>query len=53
MAEEPKIAEELHKMQYQPLMPVEKSLIKWSLSIGVISLIFFYWLSVTFFPGAH
>lgn len=53
MTKEPNISEELKKMDYQPLLPVEKTLIKWSLSIGVVSLIFFYWLSVTYFPGAH
>ena len=36
--DENKIAEELQKMEYEPLLPIELKLIKWSLSIGVVSL---------------
>ena len=50
---EAKLIDELQKMEYEPLLPVEKKLIIWSIGIGVISLGFLYWLSVTFFPGAH
>ena len=53
MANEPKIAEEMKKMEYEPLLPVELTLIKWSLGIGIVSLIFLYWVSATFFPGGH
>lgn len=53
MAEQPKLSEELKKMEYEPLLPIEKKLVAWSLVIGVCSLIFFYWMSVTFFPGGH
>ena len=40
MAEEPKIGEELKKMQqeYEPLLPVEKKLIAWSLGLGLVLL---------------
>jgi len=48
-----KLIDELQKMEYEPLLPVEKKLISWSLIIGVVSLGFLYWLSVTFFPGSH
>jgi len=34
--DEPKIAEELRKMEYDPLLPVEKRLIAWSLALGVV-----------------
>lgn len=51
--DENKIAEELQKMEYEPLMPIEMKLIKWSLSIGVVSLVLLYWISSTFFPAAH
>ena len=51
--DENKIAEEMQKMEYEPLLPVEMKLIKWSLSIGVISLVLLYWISSTFFPAAH
>jgi len=53
MANDPKIAEELKKMEYEPLLPVELSLIKWSLGIGISSLVVLYWVSATFFPGGH
>lgn len=33
--EEPKLAEELHKMEYEPLLPVEKKLMLWSIIAGV------------------
>ena len=31
---EPKFAEELKKMEYEPLLPIEKKLIVWSLLLG-------------------
>lgn len=49
----PKVSEELKKMEYEPLLPAEKSLIKWSLIIGVGSLFILYWLSKVLFPGGH
>jgi len=51
MAEEPKLKDELKKMEYEPLLPVEKKLIGWSIAIGVILLGFLVWMSYTFFPG--
>lgn len=51
MAEEPKIADELKKMEYEPLLPVEKQLIGWSIGLGVILLALLVWVSYTFFPG--
>jgi hypothetical protein len=47
MAEEPKIGEELKKMEqaYEPLLPVEKKLIVWSLGIGLTMLAVLYGLS--------
>ena len=38
--QQPKLAEEMKKMEYEPLLPVEMSLIKWSIGIGVGSLFF-------------
>ena len=52
-AEEAKWIDELKKMEYEPLLPVEKKLIGWSIAIGVISLGFLVWVSYTFFPGTH
>ena len=47
MADEPKIGEELQKMQqeYEPLLPVEKKLIAWSLGIGLTLLVVLYFVS--------
>jgi hypothetical protein len=53
MAQEEKLAEELKKMEVEPLLPVEKKLIAWSLILGVILLIVLIWLSYTFFPAPH
>ena len=50
---EAKLIDELQKMEFEPLLPVEKKLIGWSIGIGIVSLGFLYWVSVTFFPGAH
>ncbi|HEX4584981.1 MAG TPA: hypothetical protein VH183_09140 [Burkholderiaceae bacterium] len=37
--DQPKIGEELKKIPVEPLLPVEKKLIGWSLSIGVVLLV--------------
>jgi hypothetical protein len=51
MAEKPKLAEELKKLAEEPLLPVEKQLVAWSLGLGVVLLGVLVWLSRTFFPG--
>ncbi len=55
MTEPPKIGEALNQMQeeYEPLLPVEKKLISWSIIIGVVALGVLVWVSYTFFPGQH
>ena len=50
---EAKLIDELQKMEYEPLLPIEKKLISWSLIIGVVSLGLLVWISYTFFPGGH
>jgi hypothetical protein len=50
---EHKLIDELQKMEYEPLLPVEKKLISWSIIIGVAALGFLVWMSYTFFPGQH
>ncbi len=47
--DEPRIAEELKKMDYEPLLPVEKRLILWSLCLGVALIGVLIWVSYTFF----
>ncbi|MCL4503077.1 MAG: hypothetical protein M1438_14690 [Deltaproteobacteria bacterium] len=50
---EAKLIDELQKMEFEPLLPVEKKLIGWSIGIGIVALGFLYWISQTFFPGSH
>ena len=38
VVEEPKLAEELQKMPYEPLLPIEKKLILWSVLLGLFLL---------------
>ncbi len=52
-AEQPVLAEELKKMEYEPLLPVEKKLITYSLVLGTLLLGILVWVSYTFFPGGH
>ena len=42
VVEEPKLAEEIGKMAYEPLLPIEKKLIGWSLGLGVVLLVVLY-----------
>ena len=37
--EQAKIADEIGKMPYEPLLPIEKKLIAWSLTLGIVLLI--------------
>lgn len=53
MPEEPKLAEELKRMEYEPLLPVEKKLISYSLIIGTVLLGILVLISYTFFPSGH
>jgi hypothetical protein len=46
---EPKLADEIKKMEYEPLLPIEKKLIGWSICIGLVLVILLVWLSRTFF----
>ena len=51
-AEEPKLADEMAKMQDEPLLPVEKKLIVYSLLLGV-ALLGLLWLLSTLLFGQH
>lgn len=46
---EPKFADEIKKMEYDPLLPVERRLIAWSLGLGVVLIVLLVWVSHTFF----
>ena len=39
MEQQPRIGEENQKMVYEPLLPVEKKLIGWSLGLGIVLLV--------------
>ncbi len=54
-AEESRLVSELEQMeaQYEPLLPVEKKLISWSVGLGIVALGLLVWISYTFFPGTH
>ena len=47
---EPRLADEMEKMEYEPLLPVEKKLIIWSIVLGIVLLVVLTWVSYTFFP---
>jgi hypothetical protein len=58
MATEPKTVvapvkalEELSKIPYEPLLPVEIKLIVWSLVLGTVLLVVLVWISYTFFAA--
>ncbi len=51
MSETPKVGDELKKMAHEPLLPIEKKLIGWSLGIGVVLLVILVFVSRTFFPA--
>ena len=51
MPDQPKLSDELGKMDREPLLPVEKKLIAWSIGLGVALLGLLLWVSHTWFPG--
>jgi hypothetical protein len=53
MEQKTNLADEMKKMEYEPLAPVELALIRWSLGIGVGALFFLYLLSRFLFPEGH
>lgn len=53
MTDKSQIADEMKKMEYEPLLPAELTLIRWSIGLGVGLLVFFYFLSQFLFPGGH
>lgn len=49
--EKPRLADEMEKMEYEPLLGVEKKLIIWSITLGVVLLVVLTWVSYTYFPA--
>ena len=51
MPEDLKIGQEMQKMEYEPLLPVENKLIGYSIALGIILLGVLIFFSYRFFPG--
>jgi hypothetical protein len=47
--EEPKLSEELEKMPYEPLLPIEKKLVLWSVLLGLFLLGALMWINQALF----
>jgi hypothetical protein len=46
---EPKLAEELEKMRQEPLLPIERKLIAWSILLGLFLVAVLAWTSHVLF----
>ena len=51
MEQPTRIRDELKGMPYEPLLPIEKKLIGWSLGLGVVLLFVLIFISRTYFPA--
>ena len=51
MDSQPKLADEIKKMEYEPLLPVEKTLIGWSIGLGIVLLGVLIWISRALFSA--
>jgi hypothetical protein len=51
MEQQPNIRQEMQKMPYEPLLPIEKRLIGWSLTVGVVLMVILIFISRTYFPA--
>jgi hypothetical protein len=49
---DPRIKREMERMDYEPLLKVEKSLIVWSLVLGAVLMVILVWVSYVFFAGS-
>jgi len=47
--EKPKLADEIRKMESEPLLPVEVALVKWSIGLGVALLLILMLIHQMFF----
>jgi hypothetical protein len=50
---EGRLADELKGMEREPLLPIEKKLIGWSIGLGIGLLGLLVWASYAFFPAGH
>jgi hypothetical protein len=51
MEQQPNIRQEMQKMPHEPLLPIEKKLIGWSLIVGVVLMAILVFISRTYFPA--
>jgi hypothetical protein len=51
MEQQPKVGQEMKKMPYEPLLPIEKKLIAWSLGLGVVLMVALIIVSRIYFPA--
>jgi hypothetical protein len=51
MEQQPKVGQEMQKMPYEPLLPIEKKLIAWSLGLGVVLMVILIIVSRIYFPA--
>lgn len=51
MAEQPKVSDELSRMETEPLLDIEKKLVAGCLVLGVVLLVVLSWLSNWVRPG--
>ena len=51
MEQQPNIKNELEKMPYEPLLPIEMKLIGWSIGLGIGLLVVLVFVSNLYFPG--
>jgi len=47
--QEPRLSDEIKKMEYEPLLPIEKKLIGWSIIIGLVLIVVLVWISRALF----
>jgi hypothetical protein len=50
--EQPKVGEEIQKMPYEPLLPIEKKLVGWSLGLGIVLMIVLFAVARAFLKTA-
>jgi len=53
MPEEPRLAEEMRKMEEEEFLPIEKKLVTWSIVLGILLLGVFLWIGRTYFAVGH
>ena len=51
MDQQPRIGDEIRRMPHEPLLPIEKKLIGWSLGTGIVLLFVLVFVSRTWFPA--